>query len=535
MIKTLRKYQQEAINAIKKDMDKGTKSCLMVLATGLGKTFCAVKLVEQLGFKRVLFITHTQELIEQSGLAFLKDKFDDNFAKAVEDIGFVDWASGSRGMFAQQDSSFRMGVIKASAFNIDGEVTMASAQTIYRRLDKIPKDYFDLIIADEVHLYLSRTFSEPLNYFTPKLLLGLTATPHRQDGISLGTMFEKMSYEYNIAEGIKDGYLAQLDAIRVKTDLSLDNVRTTGGELNQKDLQNEVDTEERNKLIVDSYIEYANGRQGIMFCAGVEHASALASLFVEHGISAKPVVGDEEVTPERSQTIRDFKDGKIQILTGVDILTAGFDHANTGCIGHCAPTKSLTRWLQRTGRGTRLKDEEYVGKFGQQAVILDFVDSTTRHRLINAWELDKGKPTEEKTFMTQEKKDHIISEREKRKVFIAPTSKVNQVIDLLEIPKVVISNSIRMQEDATEAQLKWISSLGYDIVGVQYTKKMCSEIISNLPAQPWQVAKARSWNYDVSNGLTISEFKEIEKRREISQQKAIVQQHTPNNGGNPFF
>jgi superfamily II DNA or RNA helicase len=535
MAKELRKYQQESIDAVKKDMDKGTKSSLLVLATGLGKTFTAVKLIEQLGFKRVLFITHTIELIEQSGLAFIKDKFDDNFAKVVEDIGFLDWASGAGGLFAQQQHSFRMGAIKAHVFNIDGEVTMASAQTLYRRLDKIPKNYFDCIIADEVHLYLSRTFSEPLNYFTPKLLLGLTATPHRADGISLGTMFEKISYEYNIAEGIKDGYLAQLDAVRIKTDLSLDNVRTTGGELNQGDLQNEVDTEQRNQLIVDSYIKYANGRQAIMFCVGVEHADNLARMFNEHGISAKPVVGNEEITPEREKTIKDFKNGKIQILTGVDILTAGFDHRNVGCIGHCAPTKSLTRWLQRTGRGTRLKDEEYVSKFGQVAIIMDFVDSTTRHRLINAWELDKGKSTEEKTFMTKEKKDRLIGEREKRQVLIKVTSKEDIVVDLLEIPKVSISNSIRMQEPATEKQLNWIAKLGYDIINVEYTKRMCSEIISSLPAQSWQISKAKAWGYDVSNGLTISEFQEIEKRVLNKEQKAIVQQHTPNNGGNPFF
>ncbi len=534
-MKQLRKYQQEAIDSVKKNLEAGVNKQIIVLATGLGKTFTAVKLIEQLQFKRVLFITHTEELISQSGLAFLKDKFDDNFAKAVEDIGFLDWASGMGGMFAQQDQSFRMGVIKAQMFNIDAEVTMASAQTLHRRLDRIPKDYFDLIIGDEIHLYMSRTFSEPLKYFTPKLLLGLTATPHRTDGMALGNIFDKIVYEYNIAEGIKDGHLAELNAIKVKTDLSLDNVRTTAGEFNAKDLAQEVNTEERNNLIVDSYLQYAKGRQGIFFCVSVEHAVAVASVFNEKGISCKPVVGDEEVTPERAQTIRDFKDGKIQILTNCMVLTTGFDHENTGVIGHCAPTKSLTKWLQCTGRGTRLKDANYVSLYGQNAIILDFVDSVTRHKLVNAWTLDSGKATEDKVFMTKEKKAELIGLREARKITINVTSKKDEKIDLLALPKVKISDSIRMEEPATEKQLEWISRLGYDIVNVEYTKKMCSEIISSQSASAKQIGLLKWKGYDVSNGVTLHEFQEAMKQIEKKEQKAIVQQHTPTNNGNPFF
>jgi len=401
---TLRPYQQSAIDSVKTNLEKGITKQLIVLATGLGKTAVSVKLTEQLGFKRVLFIAHTQELIEQSGLAFLRDKFDNHFASVVEDIGFIKWASGNRGLFAQQDNSFRMGIIKAEHFIIDAEVTVASAQTLHKRLDRIPKDYFDLIIADEVHLYLSKTFSEPINYFTPKLTIGLTASPVRADGLSLSDIFEKIVYEYNIGEGIKDGYLAELDAIRIKTDLSLDNVRTKGGEFNIQDLSQEVDIPERNKLIVDSYIQYANGRQGLFFCIDIQHSINIAEEFKSRGIKCEAVSSDEDRTGNRVEKIKAYKNGEIQILTNSALLTTGFDHPNTGVVGHCSPTKSLVRYLQCTGRATRLKTPDYVEKFGQNAIILDYCDTTTRHKLVNSFSLDSGKATEEKVFITKQKK-----------------------------------------------------------------------------------------------------------------------------------
>ena len=899
-MKPLREYQIKAIDAVKKELDKGINKQLLVMATGTGKTFTAVKAIEQFNFQRVLWITHTEELVQQSALAFLSEKFDKEFTDAVEDIGFINWVHNGSGLFGHRDTKFRMGLIKADAFYPDGNIVMASAQTLHRRLDRLPKDHFDAIVCDECfpkgtlvdgkpieeikigdivnsfnhdthktekkkvvrlfkkeiksdlykiklengieficteehpiytkelgyisaksvcekqlhclylqndktniskrnknklfnlfkrnidnkkkqyksfysisksvlfgflqsrkmeendenllsklqklrkgvvvyfkkrksvllgginilpnifkserrfllekekkggygcfkkesrlqesfrenekkqsyvksgnktkndtvierknffikgrkwtinktsndvtfsdgvrngisyiykrcnriiskfayllqsgfsgsrtetcnrsgwkdaqtkemevfrqkknrnfkfvrvasceiyqrrnrseleesgektyvynievednhnyfventlvhncHLFLSRTYSEPLKYFEPKLLLGLTATPTRLDGMQLGNMFDKIVYSYDIADGIKDGYLCELDAVRVKTDLSLDNVRTTGGEFNAKDLSNEVDIPQRNKLIVDSYKTYAEGRQGIFFCVDIKHSLHLAEEFKSQGIICNAVSSDEETTGDRSQTIKDFKAGKIQVLTNVGILTTGFDHRNTGVVGNCAPTKSLSKYLQCIGRGTRLKDENFVAKYGQNCVILDFVDSTTRHKLINAWSLDSGKATEEKVFMTKAKKKALIDERERKIAYVVATSKKDVKVDLFALPKVYISSSIKMEEPATEKQLAWIARLGYDIVNVEYTKKMCSEIISAQPATEKQIGLLKWKGYDVSNGVTISEFKmalnEIEKR----ENKELITKHTPNNNGQAFF
>jgi superfamily II DNA or RNA helicase len=478
MSKQIRYYQEKAICASIDELQAGIDRQLIIKATGTGKTFTTVKLIERHGFKRVLWITHSEELISQSALAFLRDKFDDEFAAHVEGIGFIEWANGAKCNFQNSSNQFRMGIIKAQYFQIDAEVTICSAQTLYRRLDRIPTDYFDAIVCDEAHLFLSKTFCEPLNYFKPKLLLGLTATPNRLDNLSLGNIFNKIIFEYNISDGIKDGFLCELDAIRIKTDVSLDSVKTTAGELNAKDLATEVNIPKRNRLAVESYLKYGNGKQAIFFCVDIQHAVDLAEMFNEYGISCKAIVGDEEVTPERKQTIKDFSDRKLLILTNVNILTTGADFPNVGLIGMLRPTKSLTLYMQAIGRGTRLKDLEYVDKWGQQCTILDFVDSSSRHKLINCWTLDSNKPTEEKVFMTSAKKQEIIDARNARKAHVENLHKEDVKIVLIELPEYKAFSWKKMQEPATAPQLKWISDLGHDIVNNTYTKQQCADIIA---------------------------------------------------------
>lgn len=533
--KELRYYQQEAIDSVKKNLEKGIKSQLLVLCTGAGKSLLAVKLIEQMQFKRVLWLSHSDNLITQSALGFITDKFGDEFAAHVEDIGFTKWASSSEGLFKRFDTSYKVGIIKAEHFVIDADVVMGSSQTVYRRLDRIPKDYFDLIVTDEAHLFGSKSFVAPLQYFTPKLLLGLTATPYRETGVSLSDIYEKISYTYDIGDAIREGYLCELDAVRVKTDLSLDNVKSQNGDFNLSDLSAEVDIPERNALIVDSYLKYAEGRQGIFFCTDIQHSINLAEEFKSRGLNCEAVSSDEKRTGDQREKIKKFKSGEIQILTNAFLLVAGFDHRNTGVIGNCSPTKSITRYLQAIGRATRLKSQEYVEKFGQQAVILDFVDNTTKHKLINAWTLDSGKPTEDKVFITKQKKLDLIAERERKKVFVMKTSSKDVKVDLFEIPQVKISNSTRMQEPATEAQLQWIARLGYDTVNVTYTKFQCSEIISNQSASPKQIALLKYKGYDVSGGVTLAEFQAAMKEIDSKEQKEMISKYTPNNNNKPFF
>jgi len=261
----------------------------------------------------------------------------------------------------------------------------------------------------------------------------------------------------------------------------------------------------RNELIVERYIKYCSGKQFIAFCVDVQHAMDLTEAFKNQGINTEFVVGDKELTTDRRGILSRFKQRELTGVSNVMILTAGFDHPNTGAILMCCPTKSLTKFLQQIGRGTRLKDEAYVAQFGQKVTVLDFIDVTSKHRLINTYTLDEGKEIEQRIFVTAEKKDKLIQARIER-TFKANQQQKDVKIDLLKLPKVKMSDSIRMQEPATEKQLAFIKSLNYDIENINYTKAMCSEIISSMPAKEWQIKQLASAGYDVSKGVSYSEY-----------------------------
>lgn len=321
MEKKLRPYQQEAHDAIFKSLEKGCHKMICVLPTGGGKTLLAAKVAK--GFKKILFMSHTEELISQSGAALLNEFYPEiNVNDIVANYG--DLIEYQRyllkgGMFTKEERE-KFGIIKADLFNIDAHITLASFQTLHRRLDRIPADIFDLIIIDECHRAGSVTTFKSLSYFKPDLLLGISATPFRADGMLLGDIFDEIVYQYNIIDAINEGYLCELDAIQVKTQLSLDNVRTTAGELNQRDLKETVDTPVRNQLIVQKYKEFAEGLQAITFCVDVEHAQNVCKEFKEAGYKSEFIVGDETLSPDRKQIIERFKSGQTQVLSNVMVL-----------------------------------------------------------------------------------------------------------------------------------------------------------------------------------------------------------------------
>lgn len=494
MTKSLRPYQAQAIASISDKLQSGVDKQLCVMSMGLGKTFTAVKMTEQLGFNRVLWVTDSEDLLSQSAFAFIRDKFDESLANHIQSVGYLEYIKQG-GIFA--NSGFSMGAIKADVFKPEGNVVMCSAQTLHRRLHLLKPDQFDCLIIDEAHCFGARTYFEGINYFNPKLRLGLTGTPERYDGVMMGDIFDEIVFNYGISEGTRDGYLAKLDGIKLKTNISLDSVHTLGGEFNQKELADEVNCPARNNMIALKYLEYAKGRQAIGFGVDISHCQDLTEAFIAHGINATCVSSNEERTGDRSQKIKDYMAGKYDVIFNVNLLVKGFDHADTGCGIMAAPTKSKTRYLQAVGRPSRLKSAGYVEKFGQNAIILDVVDLTSKHSLVNTWSLDNELPLEEKIFITAKNREKLI---EARRVRIEGKTDKDEKVLLLPLPKLKISKSIKMLEEATEAQLKWIYDLGYS-ADIHYTKRMCSEIISQQPASQKQINLLKHHGYDVSNKI----------------------------------
>lgn len=383
------------------------------------------------------------------------------------------------------------------------------------------------ILVHNCHNYMAVSMLKTVRHFNHKLRIGWTATPHRLDGLSLSNLFEEIVYEYNLDQGIKEKYLCELDAIRVKTSLDLSKVHKAMGDFNQHELEQKVDTPERNRLIVQKYLEYAEGRQFIAFAVTIQHANNLAEKFRERGIAVMAVSSESN---NRQEADRMLRNKELTGIVNVNIYTEGFDYSELGCIIDASPTTSLTRYLQRIGRGTRLKSEEFVKKFGQNCIILDIIDNTGKHNVVNTWTLDRTKKASEKTFVTSEKRDKLQEAEDKRaseRTFVANIDRDTRV-NLLRLPKVVISGSPKMLEQATDAQIQFLKNLGIYDAEIEYTKALASEAISNTEAASWQMKKLKEWGYDVSEGVTIGQFQKVKQKIENDAKYKISDKEVKN-------
>ena len=512
MGREVRYYQAEAKEAVLNGLKRGVKRQLLLMPGGTGKTFTTVNIVSAMG--RKLWITHEESLMEQSAIALLSELDLMPYGQLIDVIVNM---GGLIELIKEYNRGFRdeyvnliaenIGIIKADVFDIDKPIVMASAQTLHNRLYQIPIDHFKVVVADECDLFLSRTFRMPLDYFEFDLLLGLTATPYRTDNVLMTDVFEEIIYEYTLEQAVKDGYLCELNAIVIKTSTDLDDVHTLGGDFNTKELAEKVNNPVRNNLIVNKYLEYSAGQQFICFGADVEHVIDLCEAFNEKGIKTHYVVSDKERMVEgtdRKTIVNAYKNGEIVGLVNFNIFSAGFDAPDTGTVILACPTKSKRKFLQQLFRVTRLKSQSFVDKFGQIGTILDVVDGTSKHNIINTRELDKGKDIQDRVFTSSANKKLLEEAREKARERAMEVSirKEDKKVQLLPMLNKKLSFSSRMSEPATEAQLAFIANLGYNVKEETYTKRMISEILDELPAKKEDLAMLKDKGFDISGVIT---------------------------------
>ena len=173
-----REYQSETEKVVFDKFEKGVRKQLIVLATGLGKTYIGGLLAKNPRFKRTLWLTHTEELIDQSAASVLGEMTDHLWTDVLNEKGAINLLRGSKteGLFMsiptnQNNEGIheKLGIIKQDLFNIKPPLVVASIQTLFRRREKIAPDHFDLIIVDEAHYAMAKTWQETLEYFTPSL------------------------------------------------------------------------------------------------------------------------------------------------------------------------------------------------------------------------------------------------------------------------------------------------------------------------------------------------------------------------------
>lgn len=490
-----RPYQNDCFKSIINKYQKGITQQLIVQATGLGKRSQAVYMAGKA--RNSLFLAHTEELIEQA------------YNEFVDRYGYMN-----------------VGMIRGNRMDLDKRFVVSSPQTLHNRLDKVPYNHFELIQLDEVHRYMARTYYKVVDYFQCKMRLGWTATPRRLDGLSLMDMFQDRTYEYGILKGIEEGYLAELKGIRIKTNVNISSVGKSMGDFKTGELESLVDIPERNKLIVDSYEKYANQRQFIAFAVDTNHAVNIAQEFTVRGFNVAIISSDKSICSDsdRNERVSAFKRKEILGLLNVNILTEGFDYEDVGAILDAAPTLSESRYLQRVGRGTRIKSAEFQAQFGNNCIVMDFVDLSSRHHLVNSFELDKSLPALAKVFVTKEDRLKLFdAEKQRREAKVVHVTEKDEYFDFTKPPKVKISGSDKMMEQATPAQINMISKFGlytkFDEEGneIEYTKKNIAELLET-EILPWMKKKMVDWKYN-PNGATIAQFLAISKDFKLKEEE----------------
>lgn len=238
------------------------------------------------------------------------------------------------------------------------EVVSASVPSIVRRLNRFRPDDFDMIIVDEAHHAAAPSYRKILDYFTSRLVLGFTATPNRGDGIGLEDIFEDIIFERDLEWGIKNGYLSDIQCLRVDVGFDLRDVAMKLGDYSADDLDRAVNIESANQAIAEAYKRYAKGPT-LVFGVSVAHAKALAAAIP----GAVAVIGGEE----RTDTLEAFKRGEIPCITNCMVFTEGTDLPNVEVIIIARPTQNVALYTQMAGRGTRL----YPGK--ERLTLIDCV------------------------------------------------------------------------------------------------------------------------------------------------------------------
>ena len=248
------------------------------------------------------------------------------------------------------DCSF--GVEQAEKTSHGEEVISASVQSLVRRLDKFKPDDFDVLVVDEAHHSSAKTYRTIIDYFKPRLLLGFTATPNRNDGVGLKEIYSDIIFERNMRWGIENGYLSPVHCLRVELGYDLRRVAVRLGDYAPEALDRAVNIESANDAIKETYKLYAKP-PCLIFCTSVAHAENLASL-IDGAVAVK---GGQD----RSEIIKAFRNGDIPCITNCMVFTEGTDIPNINTVIMARPTKNQSLYTQCIGRGTRLyPDKEYL-------------------------------------------------------------------------------------------------------------------------------------------------------------------------------
>lgn len=250
-------------------------------------------------------------------------------------------------------------------------VKAMSIQWLMRHYDEIEEEP-GLIVIDEAHHALAKTYKEMWERFPKAKFLGLTATPCRLNGKGFTDLFDVLVQSWGVPEFISKGRLATYDFVSIKSDgvtqRLIDSLQKRGadGDYQNKEMDMLLNKKPSIERLYRSLEEFGKDRKGIVYAINISHAQKITKLYQEHGVKAIAIDSKTPAT-ERQQDIEAFKKGDIQVLVNVDIFSEGFDCPDVEFVQLARPTLSLAKYLQMVGRGLR------VAKGKKNCVIIDNV------------------------------------------------------------------------------------------------------------------------------------------------------------------
>ncbi|QWH69284.1 DNA helicase [Bacillus wiedmannii] len=334
---TPRFAQLPALEQLENVLEEGYNKAMVVMATGLGKTYLAAFFAKR--FKRVLFIAHLEEILNQAEKSFLR---------------VID--------------NKTTGIYNGKKKEGEKDVVFASIQTLSRKrhLENFSPNDFDLIIVDEFHHAAANSYQRVLDYFDPNFLLGITATPDRNDFRDIYSICDgNVAYRIDFMEAIQRGWLSPFHYYGVHDDTDYSQIRWIGNKYDREELTQIQLREELALNILEAWKKYKKTRT-IVFCSSIRQAVFLSTYFNENGYSTISLHSETKHI-SREHAINQLDNNELDAIFTVDLFNEGVDIPSVDTLLFVRPTESLTIFTQQIGRGLRLHEHK------EYCVVIDLI------------------------------------------------------------------------------------------------------------------------------------------------------------------